>query len=46
MVFRKLIEYTFQFLVEAVLHIITFILCWDVNIQNNYLLVLSMISYR
>jgi hypothetical protein len=28
-------EYTFQFLVEAVFHIISFILCWGMNVQNN-----------
>jgi hypothetical protein len=29
MVFREFFEYTFQFLIETVLHIISFILCWD-----------------
>jgi hypothetical protein len=28
-------EYTFQFFKEAVFHIINFILCWGMNIQNN-----------
>jgi hypothetical protein len=28
MVFRKFIKHTFQFLIEAVLHIISFIFCW------------------
>jgi hypothetical protein len=35
MVFREFIEYTFYLLVEAVLHIINFILSWGMNIQNN-----------
>jgi hypothetical protein len=34
MVFSKFMDYTFQLLAEAVLHIINFILCWDINIQN------------
>jgi hypothetical protein len=34
-VFRELIEHPFQFLIEAVLHIIIFILCWGMNVQNN-----------
>jgi hypothetical protein len=34
MVFREIIEYTFQFLIEAIFHIIRFILCWDMNIQK------------
>jgi hypothetical protein len=34
MVFKEFIEYTFQFLVEAVLHI-SFIFCWGMNVQNN-----------
>jgi hypothetical protein len=34
MVFRKFIEYMFQYFTEAV-HIINFILYWDMNIQNN-----------
>jgi hypothetical protein len=34
-VFREFVEYTFQFLIEAVFHIISFILCWGMNIQNN-----------
>jgi hypothetical protein len=29
MVFREFIKHTFQFLVEAVLHIISFIFCWS-----------------
>jgi hypothetical protein len=35
MVFREFIEYTFQFLTEAIFHIISFILCSGMNIQNN-----------
>jgi hypothetical protein len=35
MVFREFIKHTFQFLVEAVLHIISFIFCWSMNVQNN-----------
>jgi hypothetical protein len=35
MVFREFIKHTFHFLIEAVLHIISFILCWDMNVQNN-----------
>jgi hypothetical protein len=35
MVFKELVEYTFQFLMEAIFHIISFILCWGMNIQNN-----------
>jgi hypothetical protein len=34
-VFRELIEHTFQFLVEAVLNIISLILRWGVNVQHN-----------
>jgi hypothetical protein len=34
-IFTVFIEYTFQFLVEAVHHIINFILNWSMNIQNN-----------
>jgi hypothetical protein len=34
MVFREFIEYTFQFLVETILHIINFILYWDVNVNS------------
>jgi hypothetical protein len=33
--FREFIEYTYQFLIEAVLHIINVILCCDMNVQNN-----------
>jgi hypothetical protein len=47
MVFRKFIKLMFQFLIEAVLHIISFIPCWSMNIQNNDgLLVLCMVSYH
>jgi hypothetical protein len=50
MVFREFIKHTFQFLVEAVLHIISFIFSWSMNVQNNYmtpdLLVLCMTSYH
>jgi hypothetical protein len=35
MVFREFIEYTFQFPIEAVLHIINFILFWVMNTHNN-----------
>jgi hypothetical protein len=35
MVFTEFIEYTFQFLVDAVLHIINCILCWGMNVQND-----------
>jgi hypothetical protein len=35
MIFRELIENTFKFLVEAVLYVINFILCWGMNVQNN-----------
>jgi hypothetical protein len=34
-VFRKCIEYMFQFLVEAVFHVINFMLCWGMHVQNN-----------
>jgi hypothetical protein len=34
MVFWEFIKHTFQFLVEAVLHIISFIFCWTMSIQN------------
>jgi hypothetical protein len=34
MVFWEFIKYMFQFLVEAALHIIYFILCWGMNVQN------------
>jgi hypothetical protein len=37
MVFREFIKYTFQFLIDAVNHITNFILCWGMNIQNNYM---------
>jgi hypothetical protein len=33
--FKVFIEHTFQFLVEAVLYIISFILCCSMNVQNN-----------
>jgi hypothetical protein len=39
---RELIEYTFQFLIETVLHIINFILCWGMNIQYNDMKPLSI----
>jgi hypothetical protein len=29
------IYHTFQLFVEAVLHIISFIFCWSMNVQNN-----------
>jgi hypothetical protein len=28
-------EYTFKFFIEAALHIISFIFCWGMNIQNS-----------
>jgi hypothetical protein len=31
----EIIEHTFQFLIEAVLHIINFILCSGMSFQNN-----------
>jgi hypothetical protein len=49
-VLTEFIEYTFQFLIEAVLHIINFILYSDMNVQNNDdtgdLFVLRMTSCR
>jgi hypothetical protein len=33
--FREFIGYMFYFFIEAVFHIINFILCWGVNIQND-----------
>jgi hypothetical protein len=48
MVFMEFIKHTFQFLVEAVLRIISVIFCWSMNIQNNNdtceILALCMIS--
>jgi hypothetical protein len=35
MVFGEFIEHTFQFLIEAILHIINFIFCWGMNVQSN-----------
>jgi hypothetical protein len=35
MVSGEFIKYMFQFLTEACFHIINFILCWGMNIQNN-----------
>jgi hypothetical protein len=35
MIFMESIEHTTQFLAEAVLHIITVIFCWGMNVQNN-----------
>jgi hypothetical protein len=35
MVFWEFIKHTFQYLIEAVLHIISFIFCWSMNVQNN-----------
>jgi hypothetical protein len=35
MVSKEAIEYTFQFLIEAVFHIMNFIPCLCMNIQNN-----------
>jgi hypothetical protein len=34
MVFMEFIKHTFQFLIEAVLHIIRFIFCWSMIVQN------------
>jgi hypothetical protein len=50
-VFREFIEHTSQFIIESVLHVINFILCWSMNIQNNDietidLSVLCMTSYH
>jgi hypothetical protein len=33
--FREFIEHTFEFLMEAVLHIIDVIISWFLNVQNN-----------
>jgi hypothetical protein len=35
MVFEEFIKHTFQLLVEAALHIISFIFCLGMNFQNN-----------
>jgi hypothetical protein len=35
MIFREFIEHTVEFYIETVFHIITFILCWSMNVQNN-----------
>jgi hypothetical protein len=35
MIFREFFEHTSQLLEEAVLYIINFILCYDMNAQNN-----------
>jgi hypothetical protein len=35
MVFGEFIEYTFQFLIEADFHIISFVHYWGMNVQNN-----------
>jgi hypothetical protein len=35
MVFQEFIKHRFQFLIEAVLHIISFIFCRSMNVQNN-----------
>jgi hypothetical protein len=37
-IFKEFIEYAFKFVIEAVFHIISFILCWGMNIQNNNIL--------
>jgi hypothetical protein len=34
-VLRELIQYRLQFLIKALLHIITFILGWCMNIENS-----------
>jgi hypothetical protein len=41
MVFKEFIEYFFLFLVEAALHIINFILCSSMNVENNDILLLT-----
>jgi hypothetical protein len=35
MLLKVFIEHTVTLLLEAVLHIMTFILCWGMNIHNN-----------
>jgi hypothetical protein len=35
MVFKEFMKHTFQFLIEAAPHLINFIFCWDMNVQNN-----------
>jgi hypothetical protein len=37
MLIREFIKHTFQFLVEAAVHIMSCILYWDMNVQNNYM---------
>jgi hypothetical protein len=34
-VFKKFIKYMFYFIVETVIYINNFILCWGMDIQNN-----------
>jgi hypothetical protein len=41
-ILQELIEHRFYFLVEGVLHIITFVLSWCMHIQNN---ITPMTSY-
>jgi hypothetical protein len=43
--FREYIKYTFQFLVDAVLHKVNFILCWNMIIQNNDMVWIYMYIY-
>jgi hypothetical protein len=35
MVFKEFMEYMSQLLAKAYLHIIHFIVCWGINVQNN-----------
>jgi hypothetical protein len=35
MAFREFINHKFQFLVEDYFDIVSFILCWGMNVQNN-----------
>jgi hypothetical protein len=39
------IEYAFQFLVDADFHIIKFIFCWDMNVQNNEITLMTSQYY-
>jgi hypothetical protein len=43
MVFREFRKHKFQFLIETGLHIISFILFWGMNIQNNNMKPLSIV---
>jgi hypothetical protein len=35
MVCREFIDHRFQFLIEIVFHIISFILCWGMDVQDD-----------